>query len=112
MIQIKAVFLDIDGVLNCRGSKSRCGAFIGIDNSKVKLLRKIVEATNAVIILSSSWRDGWCKTQYDDDIHDELGVYMNKKLAKEKLHILDKTKTLNDRGEEIHTYLKEHKAID
>ena len=50
---MKAIFLDIDGVLNCNGvngkgrSKSRCGAFLGIDKDKTQRLAKIVRETNA-----------------------------------------------------------------
>ena len=62
---MKAIFLDIDGVLNNFStdkqtrSKSRCGALIGIDKDKVKRLAKIIEKTNAILILISSWKMGW-----------------------------------------------------
>lgn len=35
---MKAIFLDIDGVLNTPSSESRCGEYIGIDDEKVKKL--------------------------------------------------------------------------
>ena len=40
---MKVIFLDIDGVLNTPSSESRCGEYIGIDDEKVKKLKKIVE---------------------------------------------------------------------
>ena len=64
LFKMRAIFLDIDGVLNCRTSRSychddECGLITGIDSDKVKRLAKTVEATNAKIVLSSDWRVGW-----------------------------------------------------
>ena len=61
MIQIdtKAIFLDIDGVLNASNSKSYCGKFLGIDKDKTQRLARIVNKTNSILILSSSWKVGW-----------------------------------------------------
>lgn len=85
---MKVIFLDIDGVLNCQSSKSRCGIYIGIDDDKVKRLRRIVEATGAKIVLSSSWRSDW---SHYADFNSESGRYIDRKLKKEGLAILDKT---------------------
>lgn len=85
---MKVIFLDIDGVLNCKSSKSRCGVYIGIDSDKVVRLREIVDATSAKIVLSSSWRTDWFK---DADANTECGRYIDRKLKREGLVILDKT---------------------
>ena len=53
---MKVIFLDIDGVLNTPSSESRCGEYIGIDDEKVKKLKKIVEKTKAEIVLISTWK--------------------------------------------------------
>ena len=116
---MKVIFLDVDGVLNTQFSESRCCGFIGIDDSKVKLLKEIVDATGAKIILSSSWRYGW---ERDEESCDQLAIYMNKKLANRQLHILDKTKEYMksddknvkycDRGSEIKEWLSRHPNID
>lgn len=39
--EMKIIFLDIDGVLNCHNSKSDCNGRLGIDEDKVKRLKKI-----------------------------------------------------------------------
>lgn len=87
---MKIIFLDIDGVLNCQSSKSRCSIYIGIDNDKVKRLRAIVDATGAKIVLSSSWRSDWFK---EENFNGECGRYIDRKLRRERLAILDKTGT-------------------
>ena len=86
---MKIIFLDIDGVLNCRDSKSRCGFYKGIDEDKVKRLRKIVDETDAKIILTSTWKNGWNK---DASLNDDMANYLNRKLKRQNLRILDKTK--------------------
>lgn len=42
---MKIVFLDIDGVLNCEGSRSHCVGYRGIDDKRVENLAKIIKAT-------------------------------------------------------------------
>ena len=56
---MKIVFLDIDGVLNSLNYRRRMGMQYFsdmIDRRKMPLLKKIVEATNAKIVLSTTWR--------------------------------------------------------
>lgn len=116
---MKAIFLDVDGVLNCSTSKSYChddicGVITGIDSDKVKRLAKIVEATGAKIILSSDWKDGWSK--YYTSSKPSHAKYLDNHLYKKgKLTIKDKTPNTNKgswyRGEEILTYLKSHPDI-
>ncbi len=52
---MKVIFLDIDGVLNTDKDRSRFGIDY-LDNSCLLQLKRIVQATNARIVLSSSWR--------------------------------------------------------
>ena len=51
----KVVFLDIDGVLNTHHLRCKHG-IDHINNDKIKILKKIIEATGAEIVLSSTWR--------------------------------------------------------
>ena len=48
----KVIFLDIDGVLNDEGKNLKRGVYI--DEEMTARLKKIVEATGAQIVLSSS----------------------------------------------------------
>lgn len=98
------IFLDIDGVLNEAYSQSRApNGCIGIDDDKVKRLRQIVDATGAKIVLVSSWKSEWSR---DPELCGQDAVYMNKKLAKQHLHIIDKTDdNIFDRGSGIVRWL-------
>ena len=85
---MKVVFLDVDGVLNCRYSKSTINGCIGIDKNKVKRLKKIVKESGSKIVLISSWKYGWSKQEEDKD---NFAIYLDSKLKRENLFICDKT---------------------
>lgn len=61
---MKVIFLDIDGVLNTsktfdnmHAEFKKTGILIDeVEEEKIKYLKEIVDQTNAVIVLSSSWR--------------------------------------------------------
>lgn len=104
---MKVIFLDVDGVLNEAGSKSRSPhGFIGVDDEKVAVLKQIVDATGAIIVLSSTWKKDWSNNP------DEIGidaVYLNKKLARYGLRIIDKTTDdMWNRGFGIKAWLSLH----
>lgn len=88
---LNIIFLDVDGVLNCRTTKDKCGPYIGIDDQKVILLKELVEATNAKIVLVSTWKEWWFKRPKLKDMQDDLANYLDNKLAKQGLEIWDKT---------------------
>lgn len=102
---MKIIFLDVDGVLNCGNTNDICMGFTGIEDRLVKQLQKIVKATGAKIVLVSSWRYYW--EQSDKENQDELGTYLDRKLSKQGLYILDKTDPhcLYARGRGIHEWL-------
>ena len=52
----KIIFLDIDGVLNCKKTVARNRGVIGIDPYLVSIFNRIIFATDAEIVLSSTWR--------------------------------------------------------
>lgn len=55
---MKVIFLDIDGVLNsnqfAKATKNK--GMLGIDPKALALLHKIIQETQAVVVVSSSWR--------------------------------------------------------
>ena len=119
---MKAIFLDIDGVLNNSHnnpkfrSKSHCGIYTGIDKDKVKRLAKIVQETGADLILISTWKVGWEKKgiypkEYHYKICDAHAKYLDNHLQKKgKLFIKDKTRERNlaQRGTGIKSFLTLH----
>ena len=107
---MKIIFLDIDGVLNCSESKSECLGYTGIDNARIKRLKRIVAETNAQIILISTWKEQWFKESYNKALQDELANYLDRKLKRERLTILDKTIDIeSSRGKGIlHSLSKFH----
>ncbi len=73
----KIIFLDIDGVLNNRETLRKVQRSSDmIDPYLVLLVNRIVEATGADIVLSSSWRHGhWdaLRTQFPFKLIDRTG---------------------------------------
>ena len=57
---MKVIFLDVDGVLNSQQLFEKCedDQLISVDEDNIKNLKTIVDATGAMIVLSSSWRYG------------------------------------------------------
>lgn len=107
---MKIVFLDVDGVLNHKKSKTKFLGYIGIDNDKVLLLKEIIDKTNAKIVLCSSWKINW--EPIEKEYQDRFANYLDQKLKEENLYILDKTDDYGEnRGEGIYNWL-ENKCIE
>lgn len=109
MINIRALFLDVDGVLNYRGCKYKLpnSNIYFVDDEKIKLLKQILDATDAQVVLSSTWRYEW--------IWSELGMQtdgsfdlLRCKLLEYDIKLISRTPKLESgyRGEEIDTWLK------
>lgn len=91
----KVIFLDIDGVI-CVKPPSE------LDANCITALKSIVEATNAQVVLSSTWR-----------LYDDLFKIVYKTLRREGIRIAAKTKDLGDkpRSDEIQLFIAEHPTI-
>ena len=108
---MKVIFLDIDGVLNSRiyDRQRNWNEQTGIDETRLLLVKEIVEATGAEIVLSSTWRESW---EQDISLCGKDGVYINEIFAKYGLKVYDKTPNLGlyaERNEEIDAWLAETK---
>ena len=129
--QYNIIFLDIDGVLNGYNKWNLLGWKIvnflnikslrlwykhisepfGIHESKVRRLAKIVKATDAKIVMSSSWRCGWWKCPYEKQYEDQR--QLTDLLNKYNIEVIDITPTLKSgaRGQEICQWLSKHKNM-
>ena len=107
---MKVIFLDVDGVLNSVETTTLCYGFVGIDDEKVAKLRRIVEATGAQIVLSSSWKHDW--EPHDKEKQNKFGDYIDQKLKKYLLSAVDKTNESDSerRGEGIIKWVGTHEV--
>ena len=101
---MKVIFLDFDGVLNSNtyfiNSKEKQPFFL--EDEKMFLLNRIINETNAKIVLSTSWREIWGT---DLEIAKKLKEYFDSF----NIEIFDVTQCINyDRPTEINTWLDNH----
>lgn len=104
---MKVIFLDFDGVLNSVAyERTRIDGDTGnLDETRFPLLKRIVDETQAVLVLSTSWRYHWEK---DETLCDSVGLWLNGIFAKHGLIIYGKTPQLgfrNGRRAEILAWL-------
>lgn len=105
----KLIFLDIDGVLNDDHTVEYTpDGYTGIDDYHVAQLKKIIDKTNAKIVLSSDWR--YTSPQWDSkNENDPVWEYLCNKLKKFDLIISDIVpqycSSWHSRGREIELYL-------
>lgn len=103
---MKVIFLDVDGVLNNPRTKTRTrDGWRFVDDYLVERLAQIVRATQAKVVLSSSWREGW----------DDNEIYfqdLRRKLVSYNILLQDRTgKWRKTRAQEIMEYLAQHPEI-
>ena len=88
---MKLIFLDVDGVLNYGGCKSRApSGCLGVEEEKIQLLRKIIDKTGAIVILTSTWKTEWFPTAFISELPKD-GRYLEEQLAKYNVFIRAKT---------------------
>jgi hypothetical protein len=117
---LKVIFLDVDGVLNSEVSREQERNNFDnwmeheVSEMHVNNLKKIVDATGAQIVLSSSWRFDHPKATGRDFIADPLMKVLDRKLKAVGLDIIDVTPDLRGkiRGAEIQDWLDRHSEVE
>ncbi len=104
---MKIIFLDFDGVLNTERYIRSCGyTGLVLDPACLCRLKEIVLATDAKIVLSTSWREHWEPTE---EKCTEVGRKMNEIFARYGMQIYDRTPfSCIDRENDVENWLKEH----
>lgn len=97
--RVRVLFLDIDGVVNCKTTTQRHRGAIGIDPYLAFLVGKIQLDTDCAVVLSSTWRL-WEETQEEvrQQVCDFIDITSN---------FWDKS-----RGEEIKDWLDRHEEVE
>lgn len=101
--KVKYIFLDVDGVLNSyRPYDSKDD---GVDLDKVQLVKKIVDATGADVILSSAWKAVWSPKS-----RNKAARTLNRKMTAVGLEIKGKTpgKPTIQKMKEIFAFLEKN----
>lgn len=104
------IFLDIDGVLNTDSTPDRICGYVGIESTKVALLKQIVDAMDAELVLASTWRSEW----RNGNEPTEMGQYLYEKLAEYGLELSEQTPKIvwHRRAQEISDYLYYQLGVD
>ncbi len=106
---MKVIFFNVDNVLNFEGSDASApSGRMGVAESRIKELKKIVTASGARLVLIGSWCKDW---DFDDNKCTKDGIYLNKKFDRRGLHILDKIREdmTDDKG--INDWIRRHPNV-
>ena len=93
---MKYIFLDVDGVLNCSDSFKRPCDIDPIDEDKVLRLKKIIDVTDAKVVVTSTWR-----------LYDETKFKLGKFLYNHGIRIYECTPRIcrGTRSDEIWSFI-------
>lgn len=106
---MKVIFFTVENILNNLESDAVApSGRIGIAEASVKQFKKIVQESGARIVLIGTWRKDW---NFDDSKCTADGMYLNKKLDRRGLHILDKIRDdmTDDNG--INDWIQRHPNV-
>lgn len=113
---MKVIFLDIDNVLNHIYCDVKMDHFRFVIDDKLRLLKQLVNRTDAKIVLSSTWRFGWIYLNTyipENDVFRKreirLFLALQKKFREFGLEFLDRTPLSANahRSNEIDQWLRE-----
>ena len=106
---MNVIFLDVDGVLN--GGKTDGYSRELLGDEYFQRLKRLVETTNAKVVLSSSWRIGYDPESHipSKTLHDKL-----KNIGVDLYGMTDLIKWYDGktRGDEIRAWLVNHPEVD
>ena len=103
---IKVIFLDIDGVVNSEETLKRTkGGILGIDPYLVSIFNRIIFATDAKIVLSSSWRHS---KEGRDEVRQQIMDFID---VTPRMPLLGGSETM-ERGKEIKAWLDKHPEVE
>ena len=106
---MKVMFFTVDGVLNFPDSDAVAPSGAkGVAEANVKSLKKIAQESGAKLVLFGAWKKQW---DFDDVKCTPDGIYLNKKLGRKGLHILDKTRDDLPMGDDITDWLNRHPNV-
>jgi len=96
---MKVIFLDIDGVLNCKCTPNPRKFPFMVDPTLLKRLNRLLDMTGAQIVLSSNWR------------YDPAGIFSARYYG---VRFIDSTPDLpgRSRGEAIAEWLRSHPTVE
>jgi hypothetical protein len=106
---MKVIFLDFDGVLNsnpylvAQTGGRICADSRAINPKAVQNLNVIINKTNALVVISSSWRHFFSLSEIKRILVDRGFCFAS--------NILDKTPSLSTRENEIQAWLREHPEV-
>ncbi len=105
---MKYIFVDFDGVLNSDLYVRTHSHFsLVLKPDKMKLLKRIIDSTQAKIVIHTSWRRYWHK----ESVH-WIGKEMNDIFLEYGLWISDKTNEYMNRKESIEDYIRRYNIKD
>lgn len=105
---MNVLFLDIDGVVNCKTTAQRHRGFIGIDPYKAFLVGNMVDKLGLNVVLSSTWRSS---KDGRDEVKRQVCNFIDctPDLADPALY--EPNTTYTKRGHEIKAWLDKHPEV-
>lgn len=87
---MKVIFLDVDGVLNNRHTRvTTSDGWCFVDDHLVARLKRLLDFSDAQLVLSSTWREGWY--QEDESKNDISFTELRNKFNQFGIEIFDRT---------------------
>lgn len=106
---MKVIFFQVDNVLNFEESDAAApSGKKGIAESRLKEFKKLINDSGSRIVLIGDWKKDW---NFDDAKCTPDGVYLNKKLDRKGLHILDKVRDDMTDEEGIADWIRRHPNV-